>query len=48
MKEVKVLKLYNGEMIIGETVTDLDSIIGDYVIDNPRSIAIIPNMAGGI
>lgn len=44
-KEIVMLRLYNGDMIIGEKCCDSDS---SYILDNPRAIAVVPTMSGSV
>lgn len=43
--EIALLKLYGGEMIIGEIAI---SGISEYAITNPRIVAMVPTMAGDV
>lgn len=43
--EIALLKLYGGEMIIGEIAV---SDISEYVIANPRIVAMVPTMTGDV
>ncbi len=49
-KSIVLLKLYNGEMVIGERVADplTEDLSVSYILDNPRAIAIMPSMSGGV
>ena len=48
--EIKLLKLYNGEMIIGEEVMiDLaHELKTGYKMNNPRVVGILPTMTGSV
>lgn len=50
VKSIVLLKLYNGEMVIGERVADplTEDLSVSYILDNPRAIAIMPSMSGGV
>jgi len=45
--EIVLLKLYNGDYIIGETSTDCVS-EGKLCLDNPRIFGIVPTMTGQV
>ena len=50
-EEIVLLKLYNGEMVIGKRVYSEPLSCNfnvDYVLDDPRPIAIIPTMSGSV
>ena len=51
VEEIVLLKLYNGEMVIGKRVYNEPlscNLNVDYVLDDPRAIAIIPTMSGSV
>jgi len=51
VEEIVLLKLYNGEMVIGKRVYNEPLSCNfnvDYVLDDPRAIAIIPTMSGSV
>jgi len=50
-KEIVMLRLYNGDMIIGERVWNEPLSCNfnlDYILENPRAIAIMPTMSGSV
>ena len=50
-KKIVLLRLYGGELIIGETSRDPDSIAIDsntVVLENPRTIHMVPTMDGSV
>ena len=50
-KEIVMLRLYNGDMIIGKRVWNellSCSFNFDYILDDPRAIAIMPTMSGNV
>ena len=49
--EIVMLRLYNGDMIIGKRVWNEPLSCNfnlDYILENPRAIAIMPTMSGGV
>lgn len=50
VKSIVLLRLYNGDMIMGERVINslIENSNASYVLDNPRAIAVMPSMAGGV
>lgn len=44
---IALLKLYNGDMLIGKVPNDMLE-GSDYVLSDPRAIVIAPSMSGGI
>lgn len=48
--EIVLLRLYNGDMIIGERYNEPLScnLNFDYDLANPRAIAVMPTMSGGV
>lgn len=51
-KEIVMLRLYNGDMIIGERVWNDEPLSCnfnlDYTLENPRAIAVVPTMSGSV
>jgi hypothetical protein len=50
-KEIVLIRLYNGDLIIGEKVQLRPlscSFDTEYVLDNPRAIAVVPTMTGSV
>lgn len=45
---IKMLKLYNGDFIIGEVNDELKDVDGKILVENPRSFMIIPTMSGTV
>lgn len=50
--EIMLLRLYNGDMIIGERVWNNEPLSCnfnlEYVLANPRAIAVVPTMSGSV
>lgn len=50
--KIVMLRLYNGDMIIGERVWNNEPLSCnfnlDYVLANPRAIAVVPTMSGSV
>lgn len=50
-KEIVLIRLYNGDLIIGEKVQDYSlscNFVNKCILDNPRAIAVVPTMTGSV
>lgn len=47
-ENIVLLKLYNGEMLIGKTSLSIGDDNINYILSDPRSVGIIPTMTGSV